>query len=142
VLHAFPGKDAIIEEDGHVGHGAVIHGCLVGRNALIGMNAVIMDDAVIGEATIVAACSFVKAGFEAPPRSLVVGAPARVVRPLRDDEVAWKSRGTAEYQHLARRSLATMNPASPLAEVEADRPRIDAGDLTPKHEQDDEDPQA
>lgn len=51
VMHGFPGTDTVVEENGHVGHGAVLHGCRVGRNALIGMNAVIMDNAVIGEAT-------------------------------------------------------------------------------------------
>lgn len=66
VMHGFPGTDTVVEEDGHVGHGAVLHGCRVGRNALIGMNAVIMDNAVIGESSIVAASAFVKAGAEIP----------------------------------------------------------------------------
>ena len=46
VLHSFPGKDCIVERDGHIGHGAVLHGCRIGPNALIGMNAVVMDDVV------------------------------------------------------------------------------------------------
>ena len=54
-----PGTDTVIEEDGHIGHGAVLHGCRIGRNALVGMNAVIMDNAVLGESSIVAACAFV-----------------------------------------------------------------------------------
>ena len=55
VLHGFSGADTVIEEDGHIGHGAVLHGCRIGRNALVGMNAVVMDNAVVGESAIVAA---------------------------------------------------------------------------------------
>ncbi len=132
VMHAFPGQDVVVEEDGHVGHGAVLHGCRVGVNALVGMNAVIMDEAVIGESAIVAACAFVKAGFECPPRHLLMGAPARVVRELTDAEIAWKRQGTLEYQQLAVRSLTTMRAVEPLTEPEPDRRRIDASDLAPK----------
>ena len=81
-MHGFPGTDTVVEEDGHIGHGAVLHGCRIGRNALIGMNAVIMDNAVVGESAIVAACAFVKAGAEIPPRSLAAGTPAKVIREL------------------------------------------------------------
>ena len=65
---AFPSTDTVVEEDGHIGHGAVLHGCVVKRNAMVGMNAVVMDEAVIGESAIVAACAFVKAGDKIPPR--------------------------------------------------------------------------
>ncbi len=78
VMHSFPGKDCVVERDGHIGHGAVLHGCRIGSNAMVGMNAVVMDDAVIGESSIVAAAAFVPANFECPPRSLVMGAPAKI----------------------------------------------------------------
>ena len=123
-VHVFPGKTCLIEEDGHVGHGAVLHGCTVGRNALIGMNAVIMDDAVIGANSFVAAMSFVKAAMQVPEGSLVAGVPAEVKRELGADEITWKSTGTAVYQHLAARYLATLREAEPLREVKADRPRL------------------
>ena len=87
VVHGFPGSDTVIEVDGHVGHGAVIHGARIGRNALVGMNSVVMDGAVIGEASIVAAMSFVKTGMQVPPKSLVMGMPGRVVRILSDEEI-------------------------------------------------------
>lgn len=130
-MHAFPGHDAVVEVDGHIGHGAVLHGCRVGKNALIGMNAVIMDNAVIGESSIVAACAFVKAGVEIPARSLAAGMPAKVVRALSDEEIAWKIDGTRTYQDLARRSLATMVETAPLAAVEPDRPRLHMPDVVP-----------
>lgn len=131
VMHGFPGTDTVVEEEGHIGHGAVLHGCRVGRNALIGMNAVVMDNAVIGESAIVAACAFVKAGAEIPPRSLAAGTPAKVIRELSAAEIAWKSDGTRTYQDLARRSLATMQEVSPLAAVEPDRRRIEIPDVVP-----------
>ena len=134
VMHGFPGKDCVIETDGHVGHGAILHGCRIGRNALVGMNAVIMDGAVIGEQCIVAALAFVKAGFEVPPRMLVGGIPARLMRELSDDEIAWKSQGTAEYQALARRCLASLEPVEPLAAPEPDRPRLDVSKYKPLSE--------
>ncbi len=131
VMHGFPGTDTVVEEDGHIGHGAVLHGCRIGRNALIGMNAVIMDNAVVGESAIVAACAFVKAGAEIPPSSLAAGTPAKVIRELSEAEIAWKADGTRTYQDLARRSLATMQEVSPLAAVEPDRRRIEMPDVVP-----------
>ncbi len=131
VMHGFPGTDTVVEEDGHVGHGAVLHGCIVKRDALIGMNAVIMDGAVIGESAIVAAMAFVKAGFEVPPRMLAAGIPAKILRPVTDEEIAWKREGTEDYQRLAIRSMKTMRPVEPLTEVEPDRPRTDSGASIP-----------
>ena len=127
VMHSFPGKDCIVERDGHIGHGAVLHGCRIGRNAMVGMNAVVMDDVVIGDSSIVGATAFVSANFVCAPRSLVVGVPAKVKRELSDKEVEWKSQGTLEYQELARRCLATLSETEALTEVEAERGRMDAG---------------
>ena len=129
IAHGFPGTDTIVEEEGHVGHGAVLHGCIVRRNALIGMNAVINDSAEIGESAIVAAMAFVKARMVVPPRTLVAGIPARMVRELTDAELAWKVEATQSYQELARRSLATMRPTAPLAAPEPDRKRIELPEL-------------
>jgi phenylacetic acid degradation protein len=124
-MHGFPGSDTVIEIDGHVGHGAVVHGARVKRNALIGMNAVLMDGAVIGESAVVAAMAFVKAGYEVPARTLVAGVPARIVKQLSDEDLAWKVEGTREYQELTRRCLATLVETEPLTEVEPDRKRTD-----------------
>lgn len=127
VLHAFPGRDVVLEEDAHVGHGAVLHGCLVERGVLIGMNSVVMDGATIGAEAFVAANSFVPGDFEVPPRHLAVGSPAKVGRPLTDVEIAWKANGTRLYQELAARSRATMRRVAPLTDVEPDRPRVSTG---------------
>jgi len=124
VIHGFPDSVTLVDVDGHIGHSAVLHGCKIERNAMVGMNAVVMDEAVVGEASIVGASSFVKAGMIIPPRSMVMGAPAKIVRELRDQEIEWKSRGTLEYQHLAVRCLNTMQKVAPLTEVEPDRKRL------------------
>ncbi len=133
VMHGFPGCDTVVEIDGHIGHGAVLHGCRIGRNALVGMNAVVMDNAVIGEESIVAAMSFVKAGMIVAPRSMVVGAPARVMRGLSDDEIRWKSSGTSQYHELALRSMNSMYLVDALTEVEAGRQRLSFDSALPLH---------
>ena len=131
VLHAYPGVGTIVEEDGHIGHGVVLHGCIVRRNALVGMNAVINDNAEIGESAIVAAMAFVKARMVVPPRTLVAGIPARVVRELSDTELAWKVEGTDSYKELARRSLRTMKATAPLTAPEPGRKHLDLPALKP-----------
>jgi phenylacetic acid degradation protein len=131
VMHGFPARDTVVEENGHIGHGAVLHSCIVRRDALVGMNAVVMDEAEIGEASIVAACAFVPAGRKIPPRSLAAGIPAKVQRELSEQEIAWKRQGTETYQALTLRSLASMKEAAPLSAPEADRPRVAAPDVKP-----------
>ncbi|WP_430420609.1 transferase hexapeptide repeat family protein [Methylibium petroleiphilum] len=124
VLHGFPDQATVVEENGHIGHGAVLHGCVVRRDALVGMNAVVMDEAEVGAQAIVAACAFVPAGMQVPPRTLVAGTPARPKRLLSDAEIAWKLEGTRTYQGLARRSRDTLREVQPLTALEADRPRL------------------
>lgn len=133
-LHCFPGKDVIVEEDGHIGHGAVLHSCTIKRNAMVGMNAIVMDDAVIGEESFVAAMAFVKAETIVPPRTLVAGIPAKVIRELTQDEINWKSQGTAIYQRLAQRYKASMRQVEALWTVTPNRQRVPLHDYKPKHE--------
>ena len=135
VMHAFPGMDTVVEKNGHVGHGAILHGCVVGEDAMVGMNAVVMDEAHIAPRSIVGACAFVKAKFTCEPGSLIVGSPAKVMRMLSDKEIAWKRKGTEEYQRLTLRSLASLEEVQPLSEAETDRPRLDASGYKPKYEQ-------
>lgn len=134
VLHTFPGRDVLVEENGHVGHGAVLHGCTVRRGALVGISAVVMDDAEIGEASLVAAMAFVKAKTVVPPRTLVAGVPAKVVRALEPDEIDWKGQGTEIYEHLAERYRVTAAVVEPLTAVEPERKRVPDFGYGPKHE--------
>lgn len=129
VIHGYPTADTVVEENGHIGHGAVLHCCVIRRDALVGMNAVVMDAAEIGEQSIVAACAFVRTGMQVPPQSLVAGVPAKVVRPLSDDEVKRKQQGTLLYHDLTRRCQMTLVEVNPLSEMEPDRSRIDVPEL-------------
>ncbi len=133
VLHTFPARTTLLEADTHIGHGAVLHGCTIRRGALIGIGAIIMDEAVVEEEAIVGAASFVRAGFIVPPRTLVTGIPARVVRELKPEEIAWKSTGTREYQQLAARCLASLEECQPLTAPEANRKVLGASPTVPLH---------
>jgi len=133
VLHSFPSKDTLLEEEAHIGHAAVLHGCTIRRGALIGIGAIVMDDVVVEEEALVGAASFVRAGFVVPRRSLVTGVPARVVRELKPEELAWKVTGTREYQELTVRSLATLKRCQPLAVPEANRARHASSPAVPLH---------
>ena len=131
VMHGFPQQDTLVEENGHIGHGAVLHSCTVRRDALVGMNAGVMDEAEVGERAMVAACAFVPAGMRVAAQTLVAGVPAKLIRDLRAEEVAWKLTGTETYQDLTRRCLATMREVQPLAQTEANRPTVQAPPVKP-----------
>ena len=125
-VHMFPGVTVVLEEAAHIGHGAVVHGARIGRNALVGMNAVIMDRATIGEGCIVGALCFVPADTKIPPRKVVVGNPAKIVKDVSDEMLAWKTEGTRLYQRLPGRLHATLRACEPLREVPAERPSQEA----------------
>jgi len=109
VLHADPGYPAIVGEGCVVGHNAVVHGCEIGDNCLVGMGCTILNGAKIGESSIVAAGAVVPEGREFPPRSLIVGIPAKRVGDVSDERTTDIARGANEYVERAaahRESLA------------------------------------
>ncbi|MCK7590285.1 transferase hexapeptide repeat family protein [Subsaxibacter sp. CAU 1640] len=116
-VHMFPGKSITLKESAHVGHGAVIHGAHLGKNCLIGMNSVIMDDAEIGDECIVGAMSFVKAEEKFPRRKLIVGNPAKAIKDISDEMIAWKTKGTQLYQQLPAECHDTLRMVEPLREI-------------------------
>lgn len=101
-----------IGADVTVGHNAVVHGCTVEDGVLVGMGAVVLDGAVIGAGSIVGAAALVAGGAVVPPRSLVLGVPARVVRELTDDEVAANWANARHYVRMSRMYLGLDAPAS------------------------------
>jgi len=119
-VHMFPGITVVLEESAHVGHGAIVHGARIGRNALVGMNAVVMDNAVVGEGCIVGALCFVPADMRIPDRKVVVGNPARVVKDVSDEMLAWKTEGTRLYQGLPAQLRASLRECEPLGSVPDD----------------------
>ncbi len=123
-MHGSSFGDCVVEAEGHIGHGAVLHTCRIRRGALVGMNAAVMDEAVVGEEAVVAAMSFVRAGAQIPARTLAAGIPAKVLRELSDDDIAMKTTGTLQYQELARRAPSELEPCEPLAAPEPGRGRI------------------
>ena len=122
-VHMFPGVTVILERSAHIGHGAIVHGARIGENALIGMNAVIMDYALVGGGSVVGALCFVPSGMQIPPRKVVVGNPAKIVKDVTDEMLTWKTEGTALYQGLPARLHATLREVEPLREVPAGTPR-------------------
>ena len=122
-IHMFPGVTVHLERSAHIGHGAIVHGARIGENALIGMNAVVMDNATVGAGSIVGALCFVPSEMQIPPRSVVVGNPAKVVKQVSDEMLAWKTEGTALYQALPAQLHGSLRPCEPLREVPADRAR-------------------
>jgi phenylacetic acid degradation protein len=116
-IHMFPGVTVVLEAGAHIGHGAIVHGARIGENALIGMNAVVMDNAHVGAGCIVGALCFVPAGMQIPTRKVVVGNPAKIVKDVSDEMLAWKTDGTALYQALPARLHATLRACEPLRET-------------------------
>lgn len=123
VIHMFPGTTALLKENAHVGHGAIIHGAILGENCLIGMNSVVMDDAEIGKNTIIGALSMVQSNVKLPPNSLAVGNPAKVVKELSEEQIAWKTKGTEYYQRLPQDCMDFLKECTPLESIEENRPK-------------------
>src|SRR5438128_3353490 len=101
-VHMFPGVTVLLKEAAHIGHGAIIHGATIGKNCLVGMNSVIMDNVELDDECIVGALSFIKEGEKFPARSLIVGNPAKMIREVSDEMIAWKAKGTQLYQQLPK----------------------------------------
>jgi phenylacetic acid degradation protein/carnitine operon protein CaiE len=99
-IHMFPGVTVRLKEGAHIGHGAIVHGAVIGRNCLIGMNSVIMDNVEIGDECIIGALTFIKTGEKIPRRSVVAGNPAKILKEVTDEMLRWKTEGTAIYQAL------------------------------------------
>ena len=121
-IHMFPGKTVYLRKGAHIGHGAIVHGAEIGENAMIGMNAVIMDNVLVGAGSIVGALTFIREGHDIPPRSLVVGNPARIIKEVSDEMLSWKTMGTQLYQSLPADCHDSLKACLPLEKLPEDRP--------------------
>ena len=121
-VHMFPGTTVLLKESAHIGHGSIIHGGTIGKNTLVGMNSVVMDDVVIEDECIIEALCFVPAKMHIPRRSLVVGNPAKIIKEVSDEMIAWKTKGTSLYQALPKECFDTLKECEPLREREPNRP--------------------
>jgi carbonic anhydrase/acetyltransferase-like protein (isoleucine patch superfamily) len=120
-IHMFPGVTVLLKAGAHIGHGAVIHGAIIGKNCLVGMNAVVMDNVVLGDECIVGALSFIKADEVFENRSLIVGNPAKTIKQVSDEMIAWKTNGTTLYQQLPADMQAGWVETEPLRSVPENR---------------------
>jgi phenylacetic acid degradation protein len=116
-IHMFPGITIVLEENSHIGHGAIIHGAHIGKDVLVGMNAVVMDRANIGEGCIIGALTMVPEGMNIPPRMIVVGSPAKIVKEVSEEMLKWKKEGTKIYQQLPADLHNTLKACEPLRSV-------------------------
>jgi len=122
-IHMFPGVTVRLMEAAHIGHGAIIHGATIGKNVLVGMNAVVMDNVVIGDGCIIGALCFVPADTIIDSRKIVVGNPAKVIKEVTDEMLAWKTKGTELYQQLPKDLYDSLIPCEPLREIPTNRPK-------------------
>jgi carbonic anhydrase/acetyltransferase-like protein (isoleucine patch superfamily) len=118
-IHMFPGITVLLKEGAHIGHGAIIHGATIGKNCLVGMNSVVMDNVELGDESIVGALSLIKEGEKIPRRSLIVGNPARIIKEVSDEMIAWKTEGTKLYQALPAQMFQSWKLTDPLKEAPA-----------------------
>lgn len=117
IIHMFPGITVLLKKDAHIGHGAIIHGASVGKNCLVGMNSVIMDNVELGDECIVGALSFIKSEEKIPPRSLIAGNPARIIKEVTDEMIEWKTEGTSLYKTLPKEMVESWAVCEPLRKI-------------------------
>jgi carbonic anhydrase/acetyltransferase-like protein (isoleucine patch superfamily) len=122
-IHMFPGITVLLKEGAHIGHGAIIHGAEIGKNCLVGMNSVIMDHVQLGDESIVGALTLIKEGEIIPPRSVVVGNPGKIIKPVTDEMLKWKTEGTSLYQQLPKDCFDTLVPCKPRRKPVAESKR-------------------
>ncbi len=134
VCHSFPNIDVIVEENGHIGHSAILHGCHVKYNAMVGMGSVVMDEAVIGENAVIGASSLVPSKMQIPDNHLAFGNPAKVRRELKPEEIDWKTKGTEGYTDLAYNCLENLKKCTPMEESNEQRDNLRCRmDFKPKY---------
>ena len=109
MLHSDPGSPLTLGENVTVGHQVMLHGCTVGDGSLIGIKAVVLNGAKIGKNCLVGAGSLVTEGKEFPDGSMIMGAPAKVVRELTPDEIAGLARAAKHYVDNAKRYAAGLS---------------------------------
>ena len=106
VLHCDPGGQVVLGKNVTVGHSALVHGCTVGDNSLIGMHATILNHAVVGRNCIIGAGALVPEGMVIPDNSVAVGVPARVIKTIRDDQLAHNIENAKAYVEMGRQHAA------------------------------------
>jgi len=120
-IHMFPGVTVLLKEGAHIGHGAIIHGAMIGKNCLVGMNSVVLDNAELEDECIVGALSLIREKEKFPRRSLIAGNPGKIIKEVTDEMIAWKTDGTKLYQALPDQMHKLWKEAEPLTEIPGSR---------------------
>jgi carbonic anhydrase/acetyltransferase-like protein (isoleucine patch superfamily) len=116
VIHTRTGTHpTILEDEVTIGHSVTLHGCYIERGSLIGIGSIVLDDVRVGAQSLVAAGCLLAPGTIIPPRSLVMGAPAKVKRPLTDEEVASLDLFWQNYVEYSRRYLSEFRVSSSVS---------------------------
>jgi carbonic anhydrase/acetyltransferase-like protein (isoleucine patch superfamily) len=110
ILHTDPGFPLTIGAEATIGHGVVLHGCTIGRGALVGMGAIVLNGARVGEECLVGAGALIPEGKEIPPRSVVLGSPGKVVRPVNEKDLAVMRGGVLTYMERWQRYARACKP--------------------------------
>ena len=111
VLHTGPGLDVKVGKGVSIGHGAIVHGCTVGDHCLIGMHATLLNHCVVGKNCIIGAGALVPEGMVIPDNSVAVGVPARVIKTIRDDQLAHNIENAEAYVEMGRQHAALVSDA-------------------------------
>ena len=122
-IHMFPGITVLLKEGAHIGHGAIIHGATIGKNCLVGMNSVLMDNVEIGDECVIGALTLITAETKIPPRSLVVGNPGKIIKPVSNEMIAWKTEGTKLYRALPKAMHDHAKLCKPLQQMPTHKPQ-------------------
>ncbi len=116
-IHMFPGISVMLDENAHIGHGAIIHGAHIGKDVLVGMNSVVLDNVKVGDGSIIGALTLVPEGMEIPARKLVVGSPGKIIKDVTDEMLEWKKKGTEIYQNLPKDMHRSFKLCEPLTSI-------------------------
>jgi phenylacetic acid degradation protein len=125
-VHTRPHGHVLVGELGQIGHGAMLHGCTVGRNVLIGMGAIVLDEAVIEDDAMVGAATLVTAQQRVPTRMIVRGNPGKVFREVTDEELAYKHEITMHYVTLARSGVGMRRTLARIVRGPVERVEVQA----------------
>jgi carbonic anhydrase/acetyltransferase-like protein (isoleucine patch superfamily) len=103
IFHTSHGLPVVLGRGVTIGHGAIVHGCRIGNWSLIGMGAILLDGSVIGSECMIGAGALIREGFKVPRRHLALGVPAKVIRPLKREEIRMIHKRAADYVRYAER---------------------------------------
>jgi carbonic anhydrase/acetyltransferase-like protein (isoleucine patch superfamily) len=111
IIHVDPGVPVIVGREVTIGHGVLLHGCVIGDGSLIGNRATVLDGARIGAGSLIGSGALITPNTQVPPGSVVFGSPGRIVRAVEERDLAWMRKGNEAYRAKAREYASKLRPA-------------------------------